>query len=46
MSKRAASIAWGVLGVLAVMLIWELYKFLGPAEGFVVGAVAGRPARA
>lgn len=41
MSKRGASIAWGVLGVLAVMLIWELYKFLGPAEGFVVGAVEG-----
>lgn len=41
MSKRAASIAWGVLGVLAVMLVWELYKFFGPAEGLVVGAVDG-----
>ena len=32
---------WGVLGVLAVMVAWELYKFLGPADGFVVGAVDG-----
>lgn len=32
---------WGVLGVLAIMVIWELYKFVGPAEGFVVGAAAG-----
>jgi NitT/TauT family transport system permease protein len=29
------------LGVLAILVIWELYKFLGPAEGLVVGAVAG-----
>jgi NitT/TauT family transport system permease protein len=30
-----------VLGVLAVLVAWELYKFLGPADGFVVGAVDG-----
>lgn len=30
-------IAWGVIGVLAVIALWELYKFAGPAEGFVVG---------
>jgi len=41
MTKRAASILWGILGVLAVMVAWELYKFLGPAEGFVVGAIEG-----
>ena len=41
MSRRVSVVAWGVVGVLAVMVIWELYKFLGPAEGFVVGAVAG-----
>jgi len=39
--SRTRSITWGVLGVLAVLVIWELYKFLGPAEGFVVGAIAG-----
>ena len=32
---------WGALGVLAVLVLWELYKFLGPSDGFVVGAVAG-----
>ena len=32
---------WGVLGVVAVMVIWELYKFLGPAEGVTIGAVEG-----
>jgi NitT/TauT family transport system permease protein len=30
-------IAWGVAGVAAVVAIWELYKFLGPAEGLTVG---------
>jgi len=32
---------WGVLGVLVVLLLWEVYKFLGPAEGVVIGAVDG-----
>ena len=32
---------WGVIGVLAVIVIWELYKFLGPAEGVVIWAVEG-----
>ena len=32
---------WGVLGVLAVLLLWELYKFLGPAEGVTIGAIDG-----
>jgi NitT/TauT family transport system permease protein len=41
MSRRAAVVGWGVLGVLAVLLAWELYKFLGPADGLVVGATAG-----
>ncbi len=41
MSRAAASVLWGVLGVLAVMVAWELYKFLGPADGFGVGAVDG-----
>lgn len=41
MTRQRAAIAWGVLGVLAVLLAWELYKFLGPAEGLVVGAIDG-----
>ena len=40
--KRWAAIAWGVVGVLAVAGAWELYKLLGPAQGVVVGAVAGQ----
>ncbi|MET0673239.1 MAG: ABC transporter permease subunit [Microbacterium pygmaeum] len=40
--QQWAAVAWGALGIIAVMLIWELYKFLGPAEGVVVGAVSGQ----
>ena len=35
------AVAWGALGVLTVLALWELYKFLGPAEGVVIGAVPG-----
>ncbi len=41
MTRSRAAVFWGVLGVLAVMVVWEVYKFLGPAEGFVVGAIDG-----
>lgn len=41
MSRNRAAIGWGVLGVLLILVAWELYKFLGPAEGLVLGAVAG-----
>jgi NitT/TauT family transport system permease protein len=30
-------VGWGVLGVAAVIAVWELYKAIGPAEGLVVG---------
>jgi len=33
--------AWGALGILAVAVIWELYKFLGPADGVTIGATPG-----
>jgi NitT/TauT family transport system permease protein len=39
--QRWFAIGWGVVGIVAVLLIWELYKFLGPAEGVVVGGTAG-----
>ncbi len=42
MTKRWAVAGWGALGVLALLAAWELYKFLGPAEGFVVGAISGQ----
>ena len=38
---RRAAVAWGVLGVIVLLAAWELYKFLGPAQGFVIGAVDG-----
>ena len=38
---RVRAVLWGAVGVLAVGIIWELYKFLGPAEGVTVGAVDG-----
>lgn len=41
MTRGRAAVAWGVLGVLGTLVIWELYKFLGPSEGFVVGAIRG-----
>ncbi len=28
---------YGLLGVLAIAVVWELYKFLGPADGVVIG---------
>ncbi|WP_084105359.1 ABC transporter permease [Demequina sp. NBRC 110056] len=34
---RASSVGWGVTGVLAVIVLWELYKYLGPEEGVTVG---------
>ncbi|MHA6693549.1 ABC transporter permease [Homoserinimonas sp. A520] len=30
-------VALGTLGVLGIGVLWELYKFLGPEKGFVVG---------
>ncbi|MFF0909838.1 ABC transporter permease [Microbacterium enclense] len=33
----AVRAGWGVAGVAAVALLWEAYKFLGPAEGVTVG---------
>ncbi|NYJ21245.1 ABC transporter permease [Glaciibacter psychrotolerans] len=38
---RTASI--GALGIVLLGLIWELYKFLGPAEGVVIGGVTVLP---
>lgn len=41
MTRRVGAAAWGVLGVVAVVAAWELYKRLGPDNGFVVGATEG-----
>ena len=39
--RRGAAVAFGALGVLTLLIVWELYKFLGPEGGFVVGAIDG-----
>lgn len=36
-TRRAAAAIWGVVGVAAVIALWELYKFLGPADGVTIG---------
>lgn len=36
-STRAAAVwAWGMIGVFALIALWEAYKALGPAEGVVI----------
>lgn len=40
--RRPGAVVWGFLGVLAVLVIWEGYKFIGPEAGVVVGAVDGQ----
>lgn len=35
-SRRASAWAWGAIGILAVVVTWELYKLLGPEDGVVV----------
>jgi NitT/TauT family transport system permease protein len=35
----ARRVAWGALGIVAMLALWELYKFVGPSSGFVVGAI-------
>jgi NitT/TauT family transport system permease protein len=39
--RRLSAFAWGAVGILAVGLIWEAYKFLGPAEGVLIGGTEG-----
>ena len=37
--RRALPWIWGAIGIVAVVAIWELYKWLGPADGVVLGYV-------
>ena len=45
MSSRARSVLsavlLGVLGVVALAAVWELFKLVGPADGLVIGAQEG-----
>lgn len=36
---RPARLLWGLGGVLVPILVWELYKALGPAEGVSIGGI-------
>ncbi|GAA1706747.1 hypothetical protein GCM10009808_25960 [Microbacterium sediminicola] len=42
MSRRTSGLGWGILGVLGIVLLWEIYKFAGPADGLVIFAVEGQ----
>ena len=32
-------VGWGALGIVVLLALWELYKVVGPSNGFVVGAI-------
>jgi len=34
-------LAWGAAGIVALLALWEFYKAIGPANGYVVGATEG-----
>jgi len=40
--RRALPWIWGVIGVLFVVAIWELYKLFGPENGLVIGEIEGQ----
>lgn len=39
MTRKA--LLWGIAGLVLVVLLWEAYKLLAPADGVVVGAIEG-----
>jgi NitT/TauT family transport system permease protein len=41
--RELARWGWGLAGILAVVLIWEAYKLLGPADGVVLGTTRVLP---
>lgn len=42
-SRRLATWLWGLAGIVAIALIWEAYKLLGPADGVVIGGARVLP---
>lgn len=40
---RLRAAGYGLLGIIALAVLWELYKWLGPADGFVIGDVRVLP---
>lgn len=41
--RELARWGWGLAGILAVVLVWEAYKLLGPADGVVLGTTRVLP---
>lgn len=41
--RGAGAVAWGLAGVLAIVVLWEGYKFLGPDDGVVIGSLRVLP---
>jgi NitT/TauT family transport system permease protein len=41
--RRLRGLGWGVLGLLILAAVWELYKAIGPANGVIVGGRAVLP---
>ena len=42
-SARIRAVGYGLLGIIALAVAWELYKWLGPLDGLVVGEVRVLP---
>ncbi|QAY72790.1 ABC transporter permease subunit [Agromyces protaetiae] len=41
--RRASAWLWGVIGILALVAVWEAYKAFGPADGVVIGGLRVLP---
>jgi len=41
--RLVGGVAWGIAGVLLIALLWEGYKFFGPADGVVLGELRVLP---
>ncbi|TQO20122.1 NitT/TauT family transport system permease protein [Rhodoglobus vestalii] len=41
--RLVGGFTWGIAGVLLIALLWEGYKFLGPADGFSIGELRVLP---
>lgn len=35
--RRLAALGWGVFGIVVLVLLWEAYKLLAPADGVLIG---------
>lgn len=42
-ARRLSTALWGLAGILAVVAIWEIYKFAGPADGVMLAGTRVLP---